>query len=879
MLFRSGELVAARFANGGTAATVNESWCPHCGEYVEWKRVGLWATYHATVTHYYNYNNQRVTVGGATYSKNYVVDMAGYDMTNSNGSVITAGGTGANISILDTIGGGSFNITTTGNGAIVQSGNAGYDTTIELRSGTLTGTALRGGAIALYKGTFEMKGGIIKDSKCTNANANGGAVWAGNSGDANVNISGGLISNCENTNGSSGSIALGQGTFTMTGGIIQGGTTKNNGGNITLNGAGAHSISNAIIRGGSQTATSQNGGNICIVKGASVTIDNSTICAGTATGNGGNISNNATAMTITNSMIYGGTATGNGGNIYYGKAADFSMNNVEVLNGTATGNGGNIYVELAYGFDITDGIVADGHTEGAGGNFYIRGNAFRNYENGAAELTNVRIYNGTAGDPEVDSNERYDNIWTGVSVTLTDSKIQGCSNAANPGSGIYANDTTGSTHELYITLKGNTVVGDVNDPFNASIYTNTDAGTGVCQVVVDGSFTGAAVLSPYALFGFTTNADEEEVSNLAGNDPYGEILVNATYSGNPTGKLYLGDHKTSSLDVWEYGMPEIFYVADGQLQVAGGLLESKTAKEYYLTAQDAVDAYTSGKVVKLLATADTLTLDGGEYYIDVNGKMPTVSATAAATVYGLDSANANGETAGDLTIVGENVTVAKAATSPVDGEQYVNVQVDDLASFHNIKMDITKVTLRTSSAGIFYKGQWTCDEVLEQYIKDNGLEYGVVVSLTDMPGADFVTENTVDATPNLYSVWGGAGFVSGAEQTGVAVSNILLATLNPANERTADENAEYAQKKIYARAYLNLGDGEYIVDGEGASLSMMDVLKKIDQALVADPDFTTEGNSAAAELMATFYNNFKNEGLADAIAEYGYEFQAICKEA
>lgn len=803
------------------------SYCPHCGENAEpvaWTRLSNGAASSKNgYTHFFTNGNYATTWGTAG---TVVVDMHG--TTNTKAALMhKINVSGVNFSILDTVGGGvtasSLSGTASANrGGVLSSNNDGYKTTFTVYSGTLqhTGSAIAaGGVIAIRLGELNIKGGIIKDGEATN----GGNIWTHTTTNGvDVNISGGLISN--GTAGAAGggsNIQVGTTSrLNMTGGIVEGG---NGGyyGSLTINSTGVNSISNALIRGGSNTHTTY--------------------------GYGANVA-----------MINTGKLT---------------MNNVTVAGGTATVNGGNIKVEKASGFDMTDCLVYDGSTPGDGGNIYIRSNV----TDDAVTLTDCRIYNGKAEVGTEQTNVRADNLFVAKDIVLDNVQIYGNSGLNDLGSGLYALNTGAN---ITVTLKNNTIVGEADEALNGSLYLNAytnNAGTADdtsdditynSSLVVDESFSGLAVLSLYQLIeaGYREN-------------PYGQILLNASYNGEFTGKLYLGDHKTGSFAIWEVGMPEIYQAADGQLQVAAGLLENAKGKTFYQTAQDAVDAYKAGDVVKLLADADTLTLAGGEYYIDVNGKMPTVSATAAAKVYGLDSANANGENAGDLTIVGENVTVAKAATSPVDGEQYVNVQVDDLASFHNIKMDITKVTLRTSSAGIFYKGQWTCDADLEQYIKDNGLEYGVVVSLTDMPGADFVTENTADATPNLYSVWGGAGFVSGAEQTGVAVSNILLATLNPDNERTVDENAEYAQKKIYARAYLNLGDGEYIVDGEGAELSMMDVLKKIDEALVADPNFTTEGNSAAAELMATFYNNFKNEGLADAITAYGYEFQAICKEA
>ena len=108
---------------------------------------------------------------------------------------------------------------------------------------------------------------------------------------------------------------------------------------------------------------------------------------------------------------------------------------------------------------------------------------------------------------------------------------------------------------------------------------------------------------------------------------------------------------------------------------------------------------------------------------------------------------------------------------------------------------ISGVSLRPSNAGIYYTATVLADEVLLA-----ALETGVAVSLTDMPGADFETDEDT-----LYA--------KGTH--GVLVQNILMGD---------SEDADRAIMDIYAAAYVKLPNGTVLVSENDVAYSLFDIL-------------------------------------------------------
>lgn len=156
----------------------------------------------------------------------------------------------------------------------------------------------------------------------------------------------------------------------------------------------------------------------------------------------------------------------------------------------------------------------------------------------------------------------------------------------------------------------------------------------------------------------------------------------------------------------------------------------------------------------------------------------------------------------------------------VGAETYRYVCTNCLCSYETVPvahdgyldMRVTAVTLRPSATGLYYKARFDADPTMAARVKN----YGVVLSLADMPGADFRTEEdinraTIASTP----------FTSGVEVTSGSVFGIL--------KESSGNNIARSQMKIYANVYVELDDGTILMgDAEdGAAWSLREVLDAI----------------------------------------------------
>ena len=124
--------------------------------------------------------------------------------------------------------------------------------------------------------------------------------------------------------------------------------------------------------------------------------------------------------------------------------------------------------------------------------------------------------------------------------------------------------------------------------------------------------------------------------------------------------------------------------------------------------------------------------------------------------------------------------------------------------YHKLDQHISGVSLRPGNAGIYYTATFLCDEVLA-----NILEMGVAVSLADMPGSDFETDEDT-----LYTIG----------TTGVMIQNIL---------KGDTEDADRGIMDIYAASYVKLPDGTVLTSQNEVAYSLYDVLSVLAER---DPD-------------------------------------------
>lgn len=237
-----------------------------------------------------------------------------------------------------------------------------------------------------------------------------------------------------------------------------------------------------------------------------------------------------------------------------------------------------------------------------------------------------------------------------------------------------------------------------------------------------------------------------------------------------------------------------------------------------------------------------LTLNGQKITVDLNGNDLLVQGNGALQVF--DSANDTYDhTACGMVTVGEGVTVSQDFTAP-NGNRYIALTDGDKTTMHRLDMKITTVSLRVSSASLYFKAYYACDKRLEQSVT----AYGVAVSLYDVPGADFkkvATDQYTECTDK---------FVSGTALSSGTVVNILKEDFSGA------ENIKRSRMQIYANAYIDLGDGPIMADTAntgkltGVSASLQRVLAAL------DTNYSALGTSVRAQLDG-LYASWKEKGV------------------
>ena len=248
-----------------------------------------------------------------------------------------------------------------------------------------------GGAIYIYKGTFNMYGGTISGNTASNTRyGQGGGVYMASQ--PTFNMYGGTISN--NTAYTAGGGVYVSGIFTMYDGTIQNNqldntNTENNG--VEGGGVMVDSDGEFIMNGGTikdNTALTEGGG---------------VYDYGKFTMNGGTISGNKTTKKSTQySKLAGG-----GVSAYGSSSTPFIMNGGTISNNTSAGSGGGVY-STSKPFIMNGGTISGNTAETDGGGVYA---------NAAMTLNgNVTITGNKSGTGDA---KKDDNVYLNTNKTLT----------------------------------------------------------------------------------------------------------------------------------------------------------------------------------------------------------------------------------------------------------------------------------------------------------------------------------------------------------------------------------------------------------------------------------------------------------------------------
>ena len=759
--------------------------CPVCGgDPVEWTALPV-ITAHTTLNpgHYYLAEDisvtKRYTVGA---SNTACIHLNGHNITStsqvfrlgSGNSVMNIMGNGnvkGGYNVADTTEGATFYLSSGSCQLNLYGGNYGHSYSTSRPTLSMEATApkvviysgatfcrmedARGANIEIRSGSVELRGGKILD---------GTTVDTGYGGNVRV--------------ASSSKYTGWPSTFTMYDGVIAGGRAKY-GGNVYVyreSGHGAKARTFTMEGGlmyfgfaGYAMGNAGSGGNIWAGTGAVVNLNGGLVTYGKAYTSGGNIYAKSGSQVTIGGVVengngnYGGASGSSGGNVYLLGAAATDTAAAVVTKLTVTGTLRNPLGTIGYGGNVfcshSDVIVDGGTIEGGkvtsrGGNLYIT-----NVKGNLTVKNGGKIINGTAADGG--------NVATNIAakITVTDGEISGGTATSGPDIRAFAQTTMNLTDaKIGNTFANNSVMtlGGTTTIDRLDMTTS--------RMTVNANWSGAA-----NVYWSTSPLEGNKVTKITCTTFSGKMMYNGV-------------------------TPVMAY------ENAAYLAEASAGEQLYLTSAEALAA-ANGNTVKLYTDAE-LTLDK-DTYLDINGH--TVTATGAGKVYGIDSSNDDYEGNGTLTYAGE---IAAATADPMTGKQYVTIVNDGAATFHRLGAQMTAVTLRPDAAGLYFKAKYECDEVLAPLVKN----YGVVLSVNDMPGADFATE---EGDINIATV-GKEAFASGMETTSTSVFGILKESRKP------EQNDRYGKLPIFANTYVELENGTVIMGENGTAQSLYDVLQTID---------------------------------------------------
>ena len=532
----------------------------------------------------------------------------------------------------------------------------------------------------------------------------------------------------------------------------------------------------------------------------------------------GNLTSVVSEVATTGSNLNGGTIRLDNGvfEMYGGK-----------VNGTNAVYGGSVFVSGSTTANIYGGTIQGGKATARGGNIYMASTT------ATLNISGGTIQNGVCEEKGIGGGNVYVNNGT---FNLTGGTIQG--GKAPKGGNIYSNTAT--------TINGTANLKKGEAVYGGNLYVNKALTLGAVSfetgkatygsdiyVAAKGNMTVDKTYNGTALVYYAMCHVPDKV--LGG---YLTHQTNVTYgSGDPinrctglfTGKLYLENVPGRPL-ISAKGTSKYLHIANTD----SAALVDKSGNYTWYDSQDAAIAAYNSDTAYMIAGRMSMPLTGGDYVIDLAGHNVTITGTGSVTLF--DSANADYKTYGTAYVNGP--TLKNTFKTTIAGNDYYMTQTDAYKySFHRMGMEFVGVTVRPSTAGMYYTGMWQCDELLAERIET----FGVAVSLNDQPGADYATDSDT-----LYTQFGKEELTNGINKTGVVINNIVKAD--------SKQNDSRSRQKVYATAYVTFEGGHVAISEENVSHSLYDALQIAEDQLY---DLYQSGN---ADEVLNFYNTWTAAG-------------------
>lgn len=626
----------------------------------------------------------------------------------------------------------------------------------------------------------------------------------------------------------------GGGTLTMYGGRINGFTSTNTDTTKNIRGTGVYvwsgstlNLCGGVITGGK---TASFGGAVFsygTVKMSSGVISGGTAAAGGAIYLAADKDKSVYASAeLTGGTIYGGTVSrksvdgsytyGTGGAIHLDAGTSLTINGTDIIGGKAY-RGGSIYVPSSTTVTMKSGNISGGVATNQGGAVFLNG-----------------TFNMSGGTLTASSAS---NISTGKGFRVQNGKLNLSGTAhvisAGGGAGNAIDLLTVSSSGLgKVTLADQAKVTNPNGKYEDNIYVQNYSKY-PAKIEVKAGWTGEASVQFGYLYGENKNTDA--VYSIGMNIPSSY----ASATGDFTGMLYMEETD---------GAPPLFWdnatglrACDIQLVKYENGAKVSSWHKSNASAVNAIAAETVNAKYLVIYNSDPIDLKGNDVTVDfgTGGNAVTLSG---GKLYAIDT-NATTDAPGVSFTVTDGAAEV-AAKNPLTGKNFVTLTDNGTATVHAVSVSISGVTVRPGNAGIYYKAQFLCDDVLKEYVD----KFGIALSLKNMPEADFAAD-----TDTLYTV-NGKDTLTANTYNSVLVSNVLD------EAEDAEENKTRGEKPIYARAYMQLAAG-------GETITLMDVatepwsMESILQWLNTYWDTLSDANQTALaeKLYTPFISKFSDD--------------------
>ncbi|MBR4863324.1 MAG: DUF4886 domain-containing protein [Oscillospiraceae bacterium] len=783
-------------------------YCPHCGERVIWTAFSTTGSLvkdcyddgaddtdpactgrHVESGHYFlgasissmaqYYIGAYISGVGTVATEDVVIDMAGYSITATGRAFYLrpqdADKNSDSLTILDSYGGSKI----TGSGAANQSGGVLYN---------------EGGNLTIYGGTYIYKPNSTR-------NITGGGVVQGGS---YFNMYGGTLDGSafaytdQSTTDkkytyNGGALHMGNGNtkhFTMTAGRLIGGTAQR-GGCVYFGYNNVVNVTGGQFSGGISDMNSGGGGGCIRVYGES---------------SYKSAKFNMSGASVRDGEVTGTSAGGGNFSIAYGT---YNISDCYIEGGKVVGYGGNFTCGTSGVITVTDCIIEGGYSAAQSGNIHMSATSVK------TNWIDCMVLNGSA------TNGGNLNSGNGENIIKGGQYLFGVARTAQGGNIIVSTGNSGATNftKILANDKGEATLlaGGTAKTYGGNLYTtgtldlqaasfvNGTAASGGRDIYLT---TGSGKRTMTVGAGVTGEISVAFAAALFGEEVYGQAISYTACTELNATMILEGNYNNA-----------ILCAKDGKLFVGAIAVTDGNSYTWYTDTASAVAACPADKYVKLFIAQDVvLTKDCA---VDLCGQ--TVNISGAYTLYGMDSSGDGYTQPTGKAVVSADTTVEQDVN--VGGKRYITTSDETGYVFHRLENRISGVTLRPSADGIYFNGTFGCDETVSADIAS----YGVAVSVMDMPGKDFMTDEDT-----LYTNFDASTLQGGAMVSGVLISGILK------DERTAEINSVYGKTPVYATSYLVMKDGTVVLgDGEGNSddiaYSLASVVSSIDSKILDEP--------------------------------------------